>query len=67
MYGDAFVLNYSRIMDGDMTAFDSDVRRYNIQWTMLPTNSILARALDRSRAWKRVYADRVGTIHARRG
>jgi hypothetical protein len=66
MYGDAFVLNYSRIMDGDRGRFDAAVRRYGIRWTMLPTGSVLAQALDTSPEWKRIYADRVGTIHVRR-
>ncbi|HEV2596085.1 MAG TPA: hypothetical protein VGU01_12885 [Sphingomicrobium sp.] len=65
MYGDAFVLNYSRIMDGDVSRFDAAVRRYGIRWTMLPTNSVLAQMLDRSPEWKRIYVDRVGTIHVR--
>jgi hypothetical protein len=65
MYGDAFVLNYSRIMDGDMGRFDAEVRRYGIRWTMLPARSVLAQALNRSPGWKRVYADRVGVIDVR--
>jgi hypothetical protein len=66
MYGDAFVLDYSRIIDGDMGRFDAAVARYGIRWTMLPTGSALNQALDRSRQWKRIYADRVGAIHVRR-
>lgn len=67
MYGDAFVLDYSRIMDGDMARFDAVVRQYGISWTMLPARSVLARQLDRSPQWQRIYADRVGVIHVRRG
>ena len=66
MYGDAFVLDYSRIMDGDIGRLDSVVRRYGIRWTMLPARSALARDLDGSPEWKRIYADRVGVIHVRR-
>ena len=66
MYGDAFVLDYSRIMDGDRTRFDGIVRQYGIRWTMLPTHSTLAQALDRSPQWRRIYADNVGAIHVRR-
>jgi hypothetical protein len=66
MYGDAFVLDYSRITDGDMGRFDAVVRQYGIRWTMLPTQSVLAQALDRSPEWKRIYADRVGMIHVKR-
>jgi hypothetical protein len=66
MYGDAFVLDYSQITDGNQSRFDAVVRRYGIRWTMLPTRSTLAQALDRSPEWKRIYADRVGAIHVRR-
>ena len=66
MYGDAFVLDYSRILDGNMGRFDAVVRQYGIRWTMLPARSALARALDSSPEWKRTYADRVGVIHVRR-
>ena len=66
MYGDAFVLDYSRMLDGDRTRFETVVRRYGIRWTMLPSGSALNRALDRSPQWTRIYADRVGTIRVRR-
>jgi hypothetical protein len=65
MYGDAFVLDYSRIMDGDFSRFDAAVRRYDIRWTMLPADSTLAKQLDRSPSWRRIYADKVGVIHIR--
>jgi hypothetical protein len=65
MYGDAFVLDYSRITDGDLGRFNAVVRQYGIRWTMLPSRSVLAEELDRSPQWKRVYADRVGVIHVR--
>jgi hypothetical protein len=67
MYGDAFVLDYSRITDGDMGRFNAVVRQRGIRWTMLPARSVLAQELDRSPQWKRVYADRVGVIHVRIG
>lgn len=66
MYGDSFVLNYSRMMDGDTDGFDKAVRRYGVKWTMLPTGSALDQALDSSPKWRRIYADRVGTIHVQR-
>lgn len=67
MYGDAFVTDYTRIADGDLDRFNRAVRRYGIQWTMLPPSLPLTKALDGSPQWHRVYADRVGVIHVRRG
>lgn len=66
MYGDSFVLDYSRIMDGDPARFSAAVKRYNIRWTMLPAGTRLTRELDTSTSWRRLYADRVGVIHVRR-
>ena len=66
MYGDSFVLDYSRIMDGDPPRFRAAVKRYDIRWTMLPAGSRLVQELDRSPAWARIYSDRVGIIHVRR-
>jgi hypothetical protein len=65
MYGDSFVLDYSRITDGDLARFNAVVQQYGIRWTMLPARSVLAQALDRSPQWKRIYSDRVGVIHVR--
>jgi len=66
LYGDAFVENYAKIIDGDMAAFDRAVQRYDIRWTMLPRDSkVLIGALERSGKWRRIYADRVGVIDVR--
>jgi len=68
MYGDDFMTDYVEITQGDRGRFDRAVQRYNIRWTMLPAgNSQLIRDLDRSPQWRRVYADKIGVIHVRRG
>ena len=66
MYGDPFVIDYAAIMNGDAQRFAVAVERYHIRWTMLPTGSRLARQLDSSKEWQRIYSDRVGVIHQRR-
>jgi hypothetical protein len=67
VYGDAFLINYFRIMDGDMRLFDDAVRRYHIQWTMLSTSQAkLIRSMEASGEWRRIYADDVGVIDIRR-
>jgi hypothetical protein len=66
IYGDAFVMNYFRIIDGDMRAFDDAVRRYGIEWTMLsPAQGKLIRNMESSGEWRRVYGDEVGVIDVR--
>ena len=66
IYGDAFVENYSKIIGGDMPAFNREVQRYGIRWTMLPReDQLLINDLESSHRWRRIYADRVGVIDVR--
>ena len=67
MYGDAFVVDYQRILDGDRTAFDRARERYDLQWTMLPPRyPALIGRLDSDPAWERIYADEIAVVHRRR-
>lgn len=65
MYGDAFVQDYLKMVDGDEARFERAVQRYGIGWTMLPADKRLVEDLDRSPRWRRIYADKVGVIHIR--
>ena len=66
IYGDDFVENYSNIIHGDMPAFDREVKRYGIRWTMLPHESdSLIHSLEASGKWRRIYSDKVGVIDVR--
>lgn len=66
IYGDGFVANYFRITAGDMHAFDTAVRRYDIQWTMLShEQSTLIGNIEASGQWRRLYADKIGVIDER--
>ena len=67
MYGDRFLLDYREALDGDAGQFERAVERYGIAWTMLPPGNRLARRLDRTPGWTRLYADRVAVIHVRAG
>ena len=67
MYGDDFFKDYLKISDGDRAAFDRAVRKYGIRWTILQNDGRLAKLLDASPEWRRLYSDRVGVIHVRRG
>ena len=67
MYGDAFVVDYQRILDGDRAAFDQAARRFALQWTMVPPRyPALIGRLDSDPAWERIYADDIAVIHRRR-
>ena len=66
MYGDALVVDYKRITDGDRAAFAAAVARWNIRWAMLPRrHGQLIALIERSPRWRRIYADRVGAIYVR--
>ena len=66
MYGDALVLDYQRILDGDPSALDQAVRQWNIRWAILPNRSTdLIALLDRTPGWRRIYKDQVGVIYVR--
>jgi hypothetical protein len=67
MYGDAFVMDYSRIvLDGDMNRFDQVAKKYDIRWTILSkSDKRLIEELESSGTWKRIYSDDIGVIDAR--
>ena len=66
IYGDAFVTNYETIIHGDLPAFNREVQRYDIRWTMLPRDSkTLIDWLEASGKWRRIYSDKVGVIDVR--
>lgn len=66
MYGDALVLDYQRILDGDPGALDQAVREWNIRWAIFPNRSTdLIGLLDRTPGWRRIHKDQVGVIYVR--
>ena len=67
MYGDEYMKTYMKITGGDWAAFDRMVKKFGIRWTMLQNDNDLVEKLDASPDWRRVYSDKVGVIHARRG
>jgi hypothetical protein len=67
MYGDAFVLDYKRITDGDAAALEVAVNRWNIRWAILPPRyKKLVALLDHSPDWRRAREDEAGLIYVRR-
>ena len=66
MYGDALVVGYKRITDGDPVALREAVERWNIRWAILPHRyAKLLALLDRSPGWRRIHEDSVGVIYER--
>lgn len=65
MYGDDYMKDYERIMEGDMVAVDAAVARWGITWTILSPGTALVQSLDRQPGWRRVYADQWAVVHVR--
>ena len=66
MYGDAFMFEHARVIDGDRAAFARAVRQWGIGWTILEPDAPLVRLLDNSPGWRRAYADQWAIVHVRR-
>ncbi len=67
MYGDSFVQDYLKITGGDWATFSKAAEKYGLRWTILQKDNGLVRELDKSPEWRRIYSDKVGVIHVRRG
>jgi hypothetical protein len=66
MYGDDFVIGYSKIVHGDMRRFNEAVARYDIRWTILPNSEQRTISeIESTGTWRRIYADGVGVIDVR--
>lgn len=66
MYGDAFTIDYFRIVKGDAGRWRQADATWRFGWTLLPPRSPLARLLDADPHWRRAYADDTAVIHIRR-
>ena len=65
MYGDAYVRDYLKIIEGDLPLFNKVAGNYGICWTMVRHMDGLGRALDRAPGWRRLFQDKIGVIHVR--
>lgn len=66
MYGDALVVDYKRITDGDQAALDAAVAHWNIRWAILPRRyARLLAVLDRRPEWRRIASGEAGVIYLR--
>ena len=66
MYGDALVIRYKRITDGDPAEFQRAVQSYDISWAILPERyRKLIALLDRSPEWRRIHKNQAGVIYVR--
>ncbi|HEX3430256.1 MAG TPA: hypothetical protein VHT03_05160 [Rhizomicrobium sp.] len=63
-YGDAWLSDYSRVVNGDPSAVDRMFRKYRVAWTLLHPGDRLVATLDHRPGWHRLFADRYAVIQA---
>ncbi len=66
LYGNAFLARYLAAERGAEGALPAVLDEYGITWTLLTPDEDAARRLDAYAEWRRVYADPIAVIHARR-
>lgn len=67
VYGEEFVVNYQKLLDGNQAAFDAAQRRWNFRWALISReDKNLMRLIERSGQWRRVRADRYAVTYVRR-
>jgi hypothetical protein len=67
MYGDAFMLEWSRAINLTRPhSLENVFAKYDIGWTLLPPHAPAVELLDHLAAWERIYADSVAVVHVRR-
>ena len=67
LYGDAFLEAYAKLLSGDRTALAQTLAARHVGWTLLVPGTPIARTMDETPGWRRLYADRFAVVHVRDG
>jgi hypothetical protein len=65
LYGDVFLKNYAGIISPDRDALTAAIASHHVQWTIFPTDAPVTRLIDTMPGWKRLYSDKLATVHVR--
>lgn len=65
MYPATFFATYGQLQAGDRATLTDALTRWQIGWTVFPSNSLTARLLDHLPGWRRLYADTNSVVHVR--
>jgi hypothetical protein len=65
MFGNDFLAADVAAESGDEAALSRLLDRYGVTWTLLVPEAGAVGVLDRTRGWRRVYADPYAVIHVR--
>jgi hypothetical protein len=64
-YGDSFVKNYADIASADRGALAASLTRYDARWTIFARDSVMAKFMDTMPGWRRLFSDKLATVHIR--
>ena len=68
MYGDAFLKAYAEALAlKEADGLETLMRKYKIEWTLLPPDTPAVTLLDHLPGWRRLYADKVAVVHVKVG
>jgi hypothetical protein len=66
VYGEPFVLDYKKLLDGNQAMLRQLEQRWNLRWALIATSDKeLLSTLDSSREWRRIRADRFAVTFVR--
>lgn len=65
LYPASFYAVYGRLAAGDKVTLMDALARWQIGWTIFPSNSPAAMALDHLPGWRRLYANNNAVVHVR--
>ncbi|HEX9159097.1 MAG TPA: hypothetical protein VF835_02625, partial [Rhizomicrobium sp.] len=63
-YGDAYLADYTKVMNGNDAAVDATFRKYGVAWTLLQPSDPLVAVMDRRPGWHRLFTGRYAIVHA---
>jgi hypothetical protein len=65
LYGDIFVQNYADIASPDKDALAATLALHHVRWTIFPRGAPVVKLLDTTPGWRRLYSDKLATVHVR--
>jgi hypothetical protein len=65
LYGDRFLQNYSGMIWPDRDALTAAIAAHHVAWTIFPTDAPVTKLMDTVPGWRRLYSDRLATVHVR--
>ena len=62
-YGDAYLVDYAKVVSGNAAAVERIFRKYRVTWTLLQPRDPLVALIDRRPGWHRLFTGRYAVVH----